>query len=97
LEVHVKERTKHMPAAVALTLSGAIVAWRFGGLFWGLVLGRYWCRVLLVLLAAQWLTTLASLWNRPYQELRNVRQAPLIEPLAATAAITMKLRERRDV
>jgi len=93
----VERRTKDLPIAAALTVSGALVAWRFGGLFWGLVLGRLWCRLLLLLLAAQWLTTLANVWNRVYQGQHNVCQAPSVEPLFERATAKMGLQEGRDV
>lgn len=65
------ERTKQFPIAVALTMSRGVFASRPGGFLWRTLSGILWCRLLLLLLAALWVTTLANICARTRSESRS--------------------------
>jgi hypothetical protein len=63
------ETTKHFPIAVAPTMSRGVFAYRPSGFLWRTLSGILWCRLLLLLLAALRVTTLANICTRTRSEL----------------------------
>lgn len=50
--------------AVTLTVLDFLVAARYGTAVWQAYAGIVWCRLLLLLFVAVWITCLADLWRR---------------------------------
>ena len=69
-EVHVGQRTKSFTIAASATILDVVVAARCGGVVWRTWSGVLWLRVALLLLAALWATSLATLWSSAYNDLR---------------------------
>jgi len=65
-------KRKHFITAIALTALDLAVTLRYGVVIWQAYSGVIWSRLLLLLLAAVWATSLANLWSRAYRELRGV-------------------------
>lgn len=55
---------KNLAIAVTLTVLDLVVALRYGPAIWHAGSGVVWCRLLLILLAAVWATSLANIWYR---------------------------------
>ena len=90
-------RAKHFVVAVSLTGLDAVVAVHYGGAIWRTWSGIFWSKMLLLLLAALWVTTLLDLWTRAYCDLRytvRVRGLRLSSSLLTTPT---ELRGERDV
>jgi hypothetical protein len=61
-EVSVGERTKCLATAVSVTVLDATVATYYGGVVWKAFAVVIWSKLLLLLLAAVWATTLLHIW-----------------------------------
>jgi hypothetical protein len=55
---------KNFAIAVTLTALDLVVACRYGAAVWQAYAGIIWCRLLLLLFVAVWVTSLADLWSR---------------------------------
>lgn len=85
---------KNFAIAVTLTVLDLVVACRYGTAVWQAYSEIIWYRLLLLLFAAVWITSLADLWSRarcPSREAPRPRRIRLsdIAPVAET--------ERADV
>ena len=80
---------KNFAIAVTLTVLDLVVAFRYGTAVWQAYSEIIWYRLLLLLFAAVWITSLADLWSRARcpsrEELRPLRvRLSNIAPAAET-------------
>ena len=68
------ERTKCLATAVSVTVLDATVATYYGGVVWKAYAVVIWSKLLLLLLAAVWATTLLHVWIHARFSLRRADQ-----------------------
>jgi hypothetical protein len=90
-------RAKHFVIAVSLTVLDAVVAVHYGGVIWRTWSGIFWSKMLLLLLAALWATTLLDLWTRAYYDLRYAVRVRGMRLSPSLGAAPSDLRRESDV
>ena len=96
-EVHVKERSTNLNIAILLTILDAAVALHYGPVIWQTWSGILWSRLLLILLGAVWLISLANVWARAHYEFRHSHRAQHAQFPSEMTARSVELRGEGDV
>ena len=65
------ERVKCLAPAALVTVLDAAVAMNYGGMVWKVLSGIIWTKLLLLLLASVWATTLLHVWFHACSRLRH--------------------------
>jgi membrane protein implicated in regulation of membrane protease activity len=96
-EVSMGERVKCLAPAALVTVLDAAVAMNYGGMVWKVLSGIIWTKLLLLLLASVWATTLLHVWFHACSRLRHEIEAhPLVESIP-TKGLSAELAEEIDV
>lgn len=83
-EVSVKERTKCLAPAAFVTVLNAAVVMNYSGVVRKVLLGILWSKLLLLLMATVWATTLLHVWFHACSRLRQeIEGHPVVESLPA--------------
>ncbi len=85
---------KNFAIAVTLTVLDFLVAVRYGTAVWQAYAGIIWCRLLLLLFVAVWVTCLADLWRRVG---RTSREAPRHRRVRLSEIVNASETEGADV
>jgi hypothetical protein len=96
-EVHVGQRTKRLAIAVSVTALDGVVAGYYGGVVWRVFSGIIWSKLLVLLLAAVWATSLLHLWALAYSELRDVLRERGVAVTSRMDTLPVGLMEDGDV
>jgi hypothetical protein len=96
-EVHVREARRNLAIAVVMTVAiAAVVVW-YGGVIWQALSPIVWSRILILLLGALWILSLARIWARAIYSLRHVAEERGIELPLSAAMSSRHLQEGADV
>jgi hypothetical protein len=96
-EVSMGERVKCLAPAALVTVLDAAVVMNYGGVVWKVLSGIIWTKLLLLLLASVWATTLLHVWFHARSRLRHEIEAhPFAESLA-TKSLPAEFAEEIDV
>ncbi len=91
------ERTRRLAVAVSLTVLDAVVTLYYGSAVWRAFAGIIWSRLLLLLLAALWATSLLNLWVRAYYDLQQLFRYRDAALSSRAEMLPTELVEGRDV
>ncbi len=76
------ERAKCLPHAALLTVLDAVVVINCGGMVWEVMPAMIWSKLLLLLLAIIWATTLLHVWRNACSHLRQkIDGHPVVESI----------------
>jgi hypothetical protein len=96
-EVSMGERTKCLATAVSVTVLDAAVAMSYGGVVWKAFSVVIWSKLLLLLLAAAWATTLLHIWVHACSRLRRENQEHRVVVSIPVSRLSAELAEEIDV
>jgi hypothetical protein len=96
-EVSVGERTKCLATAVSVTVLDASVVAYYGGVIWKAFAVVIWSKLLLLLLAAVWATTLLHIWVHAFSRLRQENQERRVVVQVPVNGLSAELGEEIDV
>lgn len=91
------ERTKCLATAVSVTVLDATVATYYGGVVWKAYAVVIWSKLLLLLLAAVWATTLLHIWIHACSRLRQGNQEHRVVASISVNGLSAELAEEIDV
>jgi len=96
-EVHVSEAAKNLTIAVLMTIADvAVVVW-YGGVIWQALSPIVWNRILILLLTALWVLSLARIWARAIYSLRQRSRRRNLDITPGAAIPSIDLRREGDV
>jgi len=96
-EVSMGERTKCLATAVSVTVLDAAVATYYGGVVWKAYAVVIWSKLLLLLLAAVWATSLLHIWVHACSRLRRENQKHRVVVSIPVNGLSAELAEEIDV
>jgi len=96
-EVSVGKQTKCLATAVSVTVLDAAVVTYYGGVVWKAFAVVNWSKLLLLLLAALWATTLLHIWVRACSLLRQENQEHRVVVSIPVHGLSAELAKEIDV
>ena len=77
------ERAKCLAPAALLTVLDAVVVINYGGMVWKVSSAMIWSKLLVLLLATIWATTLLPVWSNACSHLRQkIDRHPVVESIS---------------
>ena len=96
-EVSVKKQTKCLATAASVTVLDAAAVTYYGGVVWRAFAVLIWSKLLLLLLAAVWATTLLHIWVHGCSRLRQANQERRVVLSIEVNGLSAELAEEIDV
>jgi hypothetical protein len=91
------KRTRCLTTAAFVTMLDAAVATHYGSLVWKVFSGIIWSKLLLLLLAAVWATTLLHVWVHACFRLRQTIQGHQVVVPTPSNSLSAEFSEEIDV